>query len=91
VSPYRLGILPHELCVCGVAGRREQAGAARWTGGRPRHAPLAALHARRQRTGAAGEKRDLPKNGKAAQKCELCDWRFPNLNFLAYHIKAKHC
>jgi hypothetical protein len=26
-------------------------------------------------------------------QCELCDWRLrlPNLAFLAYHIKAKHC
>ena len=33
----------------------------------------------------------LPENDTLPHQCELCDWRFPNLNFLAYHIKAKHC
>jgi hypothetical protein len=33
----------------------------------------------------------LPENDTLPHQCELCEWRFPNLNFLAYHIKAKHC
>jgi hypothetical protein len=33
----------------------------------------------------------LPENDTLPHQCELCDWRFPNLAFLAYHIKAKHC
>jgi KRAB domain-containing zinc finger protein len=33
----------------------------------------------------------LPENDTLPHQCELCDWRFPNMNFLAYHIKAKHC
>jgi hypothetical protein len=33
----------------------------------------------------------LPENDTLPHQCELCDWRFPNLNFLAYHIKSKHC
>jgi hypothetical protein len=33
----------------------------------------------------------LPENDMLPHQCELCEWRFPNLNFLAYHIKAKHC
>jgi uncharacterized Zn-finger protein len=36
-------------------------------------------------------KPELPENDTLPHQCELCDWRFPNLNFLAYHIKAKHC
>jgi hypothetical protein len=38
-------------------------------------------------------KPELPENYTLPHKCELCEWRFPNLNlaFLAYHIKAKHC
>jgi hypothetical protein len=33
----------------------------------------------------------LPENDTLPHKCELCEWRFPNLNVLACHIKAKHC
>jgi uncharacterized Zn-finger protein len=33
----------------------------------------------------------LPENDTLPHKCEMCEWRFPNLNFLAIHIKAKHC
>jgi hypothetical protein len=33
----------------------------------------------------------LPENDTLPHKCEMCEWRFPNLNFLAFHIKAKHC
>ncbi len=33
----------------------------------------------------------LPENDTLPHQCDLCDWRFPNLAFLAYHIKAKHC
>jgi hypothetical protein len=33
----------------------------------------------------------LPENDTLPHKCELCEWRFPNLAFLAMHIKAKHC
>jgi uncharacterized Zn-finger protein len=33
----------------------------------------------------------LPENDTLPHQCELCDWRFPNRKFLAYHIKAKHC
>jgi hypothetical protein len=36
-------------------------------------------------------KPELPENDTLPHQCELCDWRFPNLAFLAYHIKAKHC
>jgi uncharacterized Zn-finger protein len=33
----------------------------------------------------------LPENDTLPHKCEMCEWRFPNLAFLAIHIKAKHC
>jgi hypothetical protein len=33
----------------------------------------------------------LPENDTQPHKCEMCEWRFPNLAFLAIHIKAKHC
>jgi hypothetical protein len=33
----------------------------------------------------------LPENDTLPHKCEMCEWRFPNLAFLAMHIKAKHC
>jgi hypothetical protein len=36
-------------------------------------------------------KPSLPENDTLPHQCELCEWRFPNLNFRACHIKAKHC
>jgi hypothetical protein len=33
----------------------------------------------------------LPENDTLPHKCEMCEWRFPNLALLAMHIKAKHC
>jgi uncharacterized Zn-finger protein len=36
-------------------------------------------------------KPELPENDTLPHKCEMCEWRFPNLAFLAMHIKAKHC
>jgi hypothetical protein len=33
----------------------------------------------------------LPENGTLPHQCELCEWCFPNLSFLACRIKAKRC
>jgi hypothetical protein len=30
----------------------------------------------------------LPENDTLPHQCELCDWRFPNLKFLAYHVNC---
>jgi hypothetical protein len=66
-----------------------------YVGGLGRHLKEKHRHKRKRYIMLALHKDDakpaLPENDTLPHQCELCDWRFPNLNFLAYHIKAKHC